>query len=62
MQKVKAMEYKGKGNWKVFHSFKELEEEWKRQGIVKPDDDRIDNFKIVSNDNLKKFVVETKKQ
>ena len=52
MQKVK----------KVFHSFKELEEEWQRQGIVKPDDERIKNFRIVSNDNLEKFVVVTKKQ
>ena len=39
MQKVK----------KVFHSFKELEEEWQRQGIVKPDDERIKNFRIYSN-------------
>ena len=52
MQKVK----------KVFNSFKELEEEWKRQGIIKPDDERIKNFRIVSNDNLEKFVVVTKKQ
>jgi len=52
MQKVK----------KVFNSFKELQEEWQRQGIVKPDDERIKNFRIVSNDNLEKFVVVTKKQ
>jgi hypothetical protein len=58
MQKVK----------KVFHSFKELEEEWQRQGIVKPDDERIKNFRLVSSDNmgnhasLEKFVVLTKKQ
>ena len=53
MQKVK----------KVFNSFKELQEEWQRQGIIKPDDERIDNFfRIVSNDNLEKFVVVTKKK
>jgi len=56
MQKVK----------KVFHSFKELQEEWQRQGIVKPDDTRIKNFRLVSSpyiiDNLEKFVVETEKQ
>ena len=52
---------------KVFHSFKELEEEWQRQGIVKPDDERIKNFRLVSSDNmgkhdsLEKFVVLTKK-
>jgi hypothetical protein len=44
MQKVK----------KVFNSFKELEEEWKRQGIIKPGgesekDKRIKNFEIYSN-------------
>ena len=39
MQKVK----------KVFNSFKELQEEWQRQGIVKPDDERIKNFEIYSN-------------
>jgi len=53
MQKIK----------KVFHSFKELQEEWQRQGIVKPDDERINNFRIVSNDKiLMKYVVVTKKQ
>ena len=55
MQKVK----------KVFHSFKELEEEWQRQGIVKPGDERIKNFRIVSNDSFWRagqFVVVTKKQ
>ena len=52
---------------KVFHSFKELEEEWQRQGIVKPDDERIKNFRLVSSDNmgkhdsLEKFIVLTKK-
>ena len=51
MQKIK----------KVFHSFKELQEEWQRQGIVKPDDERIKNF-YQSFDNLEKFVVVTKKQ
>ena len=45
-----------------FHSIKELEAEWQRQGTVKPDDERINNFRIVSNDNLEKFVVVTKKQ
>jgi hypothetical protein len=43
MQKVK----------KVFHSFKELQEEWQRQGIIKPDDERMVSY----NDNLEKFVV-----
>ena len=62
MQKVKAMEYKGKGNWKVFHSFKELQEEWKRRGIVEPYDTRIKNFRLVSSDNLEKFVVVTEKE
>ncbi len=52
MQKVK----------KVFHSFKELEEEWQRQGIVKPDDERIKNFRLVSSNNLEKFVVVTDKE
>jgi cell fate (sporulation/competence/biofilm development) regulator YlbF (YheA/YmcA/DUF963 family) len=56
MQKVKEEQ-------KVFHSFKELQEEWQRQGIVKPDDERINNFRIVSNDKiLMKYVVVTKKQ
>jgi hypothetical protein len=53
MQKVK----------KVFHSFKELQEEWQRQGIVKPDDERINNFRIVPNGSFwgaGQFVVETK--
>ena len=58
MQKVK----------KVFHSFKELQEEWQRQGIVKPDEERIKNFRLVSSDNmgkhdsLEKFVVVTEKE
>ena len=52
MQKVK----------KVFHSFKELQEEWQRQGIVKPDDERIKNFRLVSSNNLEKFVVVTDKE
>ena len=50
---------------KVFNSFKELEEEWQRQGIVKPDDERINNFRIVPNDSFweaGQFVVVTKKQ
>ena len=50
---------------KVFHSFKELQEEWQRQGIVKPDDERINNFRIVPNDSFweaGQFVVVTKKQ
>jgi hypothetical protein len=47
MQKVKEEQ-------KVFHSFKELQEEWQRQGIVKPGgesekDKRIKNFEIYSN-------------
>ena len=52
---------------KVFHSFKELQEEWQRQGIVKLDDTRIKNFRLVSSDNmgkhdsLEKFIVLTKK-
>ena len=52
MQKVK----------KVFHSFKELQEEWKRRGIVEPYDTRIKNFRLVSSDNLEKFVVVTEKE
>ena len=52
MQKVK----------KVFNSFRELQEEWKRQGIVEPYDTRIKNFRMVSNDNLEKFVVVTEKE
>ena len=58
MQKVK----------KVFNSFKELQEEWKRQGIVEPYDTRIKNFRLVSSDNmgkhdsLEKFVVITDKE
>ena len=50
---------------KVFHSFKELQEEWQRQGIVKPDDERINNFRIVPNGSFwgaGQFVVETKKK
>ena len=53
---------------KVFHSFKELQEEWKRQGIVEPYDTRIKNFRLVSSDNmgkhdsLEKFVVITEKE
>ena len=43
MQKVK----------KVFHSFKELEEEWQRHYKqlfpIKPDDEKIKNFRIYSN-------------
>ena len=48
-----------------FHSIKELEAEWQRQGIVKPDDERINNFRIVPNDSFweaGQFVVVTKKQ
>ena len=52
MQKVK----------KVFNSFKELQEEWQRQGIVEPYDTRIKNFRLVSSDNLEKFVVITEKE
>ena len=45
MQKVK----------KVFHSFKELEEEWQRQGIVKPDDERLKVSVSINNERIKNF-------
>ena len=45
MQKVK----------KVFHSFKELQEEWKRQGIVKPDDERLKVSVSINNERIKNF-------
>ncbi len=53
---------KVKEEQKIFHSFKELQEEWKRQGIVEPYDTRIKNFRLVSSDNLEKFVVVTDKE
>ena len=45
MQKIK----------KVFHSFKELEEEWQRQGIVKPDDERLKVSVSINNERIKNF-------
>ena len=45
MQKVK----------KVFHSFKELQEEWQRQGIVKPDDERLKVSVSINNEKIKNF-------
>ena len=45
MQKVK----------KVFHSFKELQEEWQRQGIVKPDDERLKVSVSINNERIKNF-------
>ena len=40
---------------KVFHSFKELEEEWQRQGIVKPDDERLKVSVSINNERIKNF-------
>ncbi len=45
MQKVK----------KIFHSFKELQEEWQRQGIVKPDDERLKVSVSINNERIKNF-------
>jgi len=45
MQKVK----------KTFHSFKELQEEWQRQGIVKPDDERLKVSVSINNERIKNF-------
>ncbi len=45
MQKIK----------KVFHSFKELQEEWQRQGIVKPDDERLKVSVSINNERIKNF-------
>ena len=45
MQKVK----------KVFNSFKELQEEWQRQGIVKPDDERLKVSVSINNERIKNF-------
>jgi predicted nuclease with TOPRIM domain len=40
---------------KVFHSFKELQEEWQRQGIVKPDDERLKVSVSINNERIKNF-------
>ena len=40
---------------KIFHSFKELQEEWQRQGIVKPDDERLKVSVSINNEKIKNF-------
>ncbi len=40
---------------KIFHSFKELQEEWQRQGIVKPDDERLKVSVSINNERIKNF-------
>jgi len=40
---------------KIFHSFKELQEEWQRQGIIKPDDERLKVSVSINNEKIKNF-------
>ena len=46
----------------IFNSFKDLSDYWAKKGITKLDDKRLKNFRLVSSNNLEKFVVVTKKQ
>ena len=46
----------------VFNSFKDLSNYWARKGITRMDDKRLKNFRLVSSNNLKKFVVVTRKK
>ena len=46
----------------AFNSFKDLTNYWARKGITRMDDKRLKNFRLVSSNNLKKFVVITHKK
>ena len=46
----------------TFNSFKDLSNYWARKGITRMDDKRLKNFRLVSSNNLEKFVVVTRKK
>ncbi len=46
----------------IFNSFKDLSDYWAKKGITKMDDKRLKNFRLVSSNNLEKFVVVTEKE
>ena len=46
----------------TFNSFKDLSNYWAKKGITRMDDKRLKNFRLVSSDNLEKFVVVTRKK
>ena len=46
----------------IHHSFKDLSDYWAKKGITKMDDKRLKNFRLVSSNNLEKFVVVTDKE
>ena len=46
----------------TFNSFKDLSKYWARKGITRMDDKRLKNFRLVSSNNLQKFVVVTRKK